>query len=136
MKFSEFYSVFFYVKPYVFNKKWTKTTENAFKKIKNKTVNEINTYRRMKRWNVCSEVTFKCIDTIMSNRHFVFFALSSRLGRQVLGAQNRPSISKTASIIITLSWLKMLFANQIAGLINQPYLKSNWANQRDFCMLI
>ena len=86
-----------------FNKKWTKTNENAFKKIKNKTMNQINTYRRMKRWNVCSEVTFKCIDTIMSNWHFVFFfALSSRLGRQVLGAQNQPSISKTASIIITL----------------------------------
>ena len=29
------------------------------------------------------------------------------------------------------TWSKMLSANQIAGFLNQLYLKSNWVNQGD-----
>ena len=33
---------------------------------------------------------------------------------------------------LSFAWVKMLSANNIAGLINQTYLKSSWVNQRDF----
>ena len=34
--------------------------------------------------------------------------------------------------IFSFAWLKMISDNQIAGFINQPYLKSSRVIQRDF----
>ena len=51
----------------------------------------MNSYRRIKKYKV-----LKCIDTVLSNWAFViFFANSSKFGRQFLCAQNWLLISKT-----------------------------------------